>query len=667
MPPVSRSQKKELIRKVQKAFDVIGKQYTDEEKERILADPERDRVHELGEKFANYRNGCADFIRDNYPEIKYTKFKRLVPLYMDMSGTPEADAKNRELLTSLSTEEGCEKFAKRAAGDILRTDIGFLQPCDDFGKNVEKYAAHARELEICWAALDLHNEAKPYLDKAVYDLIEERLPIYQASGAFAHYAAAAANDLYTVMPELTTEDIEKIGLADDEDDPKGLYKQVRDEAFITEFFRYKHCYEVIDVNVHDVMSDVMKKASEMEEDGELTPFTIAKNDKGERVRLSDGIAASLRGEKITFEENLADKPIVSSYVNEALKPIRQPKKGTALYDTFSDEALAAQGKGFQTECSRLAGIMDGAKLWYTGGSPEFREITRLLKETASGDVPNKDEALEKMNRILSLCDKYLENKRGLQLKDREQKRLDAVIAVRDSLYPKKNFLAGVKIKGDARRFEAANGLGDKGQAFHTSTENQRSYHIAESDRKAALYRKELDSCKGADGALGRLAESADKTVAMLAEYAVSEKTAGVRPKFISDGSLPKAIAEMALLEFVRSERALAQKHGLTDIKGDTEKMLDKLAEKDPTWHKAVDMVASTETVRKLTEDIAESPEGAAEYFVSVGPEKLLADLKKELKVIVPDTQKNAAEENGKKLEDPIKKVPSKNGPPVPGI
>lgn len=662
MPPVTKSQKKELLKKVQKAFNVIGKEYTDEEKERILADPERDRIHELGEKYANYRNDCADFVRDNYPEIKYTKFKRLVPLYMDMSGTPEADAKNRELLTSLSTEEGCEKFAKRAAGDILRTDIGFLQPYDDFGKNVEKYASHARELEICWAALDLKNEAKPYLDKAVYDLIEERLPMYQAAGAFAHYATAAANDLYTVMPELTAEEIEKISLADDEDDPKGMYKQVDDEDFVAEFYRYKHCYEVIDINAHDVMSDVMKKASEMEEDGELTPHTIAKNDKGERVRLSDGIASSLKGEKITFEENVADKPIVSSYVNEALKPIRMPKKGSALYDTFSDEALSAQGKGFQTECTRLAGIMDGAKLWYTGGSPEFREITRLLKETASGDVPNKDEALEKMNRILALCDKYAENKRGLQLKEREQKRLDAVNAVRDSLYPKKNFLSGVKIKGDAMRFEAANGLGDKGQAFHTSTENQKYYHTAESERKAALYRKELDSYKGADGALGRLAESVDKTVTMLADYSVSEKAAGERPKFIADGSLPKAIAEMALLEYVRSERAQAQKHGLTDIKGDTEKMLDKLAERDPAWHKAVDKVAATETVRKLTEDIAESPAGAAEYFVQNGPKKLLGDLKKELLGLAPEEKKDAVKDNDKKIDAPAKKVPSKTEP-----
>ena len=612
--PMSAKDKRDKLEKISGIIEknVAGKKLSAEEKNDIVENTEKEKQHAYAKKYADYIKDLDKTLKAYLDEMgisELPRFNRIVQYYMDISGAPDADRRNRELISSLLTEDGCKKFACKAAAELLSIDTVGLLPTRDLNVDMPRYGENVRSIELAFVVSDLLNNEKghDYFSAEVRNALEDRKAVLQGLESFHLEIDLAANDFYSLLPEM------------DIAESYQLTSSVSNKAAMNKLFgspdAYKNLSNVLSSNINVLAdadnpeNDVMEnKLKALKEAGELTPWLVAKDAEGKRIPLFAAFKAESRGEKITYEQDENAKASVTQLL-DAYKPDAAPANeapvneapaneapaneapandipgeelpvnaapareelSDAMELSFGKKGLTARGKGFNDECARLGRLMDDAKLWYTSGSQEFTDIRELLSMAVSENLGAKGTGRIglRAERIVSLCDQYIADKRGRELKPREQKRFDAVAEVRRSM---------TEIYSTLSR-----------SAGNAAVEHSRGLVR----REAAAYKGQYDKLSHEQGAIGKLAENILPAVGKLESYVLN---GGNMERYMTDDELRTTLAEMTIAQFIIKERAEIQKVH-PGAKSPYEKILDKTCENEASWKAFIRRVADGEGIR----------------------------------------------------------------------
>lgn len=565
------------------------------------------------------------------------KLHRIAAYYLDDSGTAQAQKYNEDLYRSISTEEGMRAFANRVARDLLRIDVKKAFFTGTPEEAAEIYAQNPRECELGWVSLDLVQDASDMLDPDVARAVSDRVPALQGMAIYRSGAAVVGSKFYGIVPDITDETLKRHQKLEGDDfydtDEMNANPDVKElTTYIDNCGYYR-----------DLVTGKAKETSEagrdLMETVDVDVSTVFTDDQGNRISYLNAIQRYAKHEAVNAQrlpsraelaDGQANQPTRDAIVNlvrmtDAEKAIHMPTSDNpALHDQFGTNVLKAQGKGLMNEYRNLWAIMENATYWYAAGSKEFREMRKELKRLGHGDrIPNRQECQESMDKILAYAEKYVADKRGLTLKPREQKRLDAVVAVLDSLTPRRDILARIRQNAEAQRQKSYNESGKDASSGPASLENQTRYHVNKFEQTVATCYSLAVKCASEPNAMGDLASSSAETLNYLREYAVAPGWDPDQKGMIFKDEFPRKLAEVAVFEVLHAERQSgAETCPIADH-------FDELRKNPDAWNKLIDDISKTDTIKKAVADIRKDPANSVGYLGENGKGTLVDGLLKE--------------------------------------
>lgn len=654
MPPRTKKEIKEMIQPILKELNI----------QTHVETTELDAFSQNMSYYGNWRKRHTDLTAmEPYKSIPIwgKKYSRLASFYLDDSNTPEAVNKNLELLHSLSTKEGVQEFTNRVARDILRIDLRKGIYCESMPEAAQIYAQNPRECEIAWAVGDLLNDGKEMLDPTVQQALQDRMMLLESLGTLQEAAFAIGSPFYALAPDITKE------IAKENDDlGTGELYESKELTANQEVEDMAHAFDLYLSKFHDfyqMQTENEKKlagfANKLFDPEKLTSYTIFKDENGNRLDYMDALNRTAKGEKVLIEqlpskaeleaEGKMDQPSRDQLVflaekSEAEKPTKQvTNENAALYDHFSKEALSAQGKGLQEEYRRLLGEMNRTTYWFAIASPEFGDMRKELRRLGESEtVPNREQAEASMTNMLKLANKYIADKAGKELKPREQKRLDAVIEVRDSLTARMKFLSNAQTRAEHQH------ANDAKVRAGIAADNLTNIHVSPFEQQLADCRNGIRKHENEIGAIGTLSQKVGTTLEKLSAYAVNPGFDLEKKGFVYGEAFDKSVAEMVLLGILSKERQLPG-----DAAHPIEQSFNKLQQDPVKWEEKIKAIRESETVKQAVRNIREDPSRAADYIDSTGSGKLADTLLHELgvktkqKVNAPKAPVNQMEKQGK--------------------
>ena len=347
MPPLTKEQIAENLRKINKGTQLANIQFTEEQIQNASSDPQKREIHKMALKSRAFRADSDRLSRayNNIPRFK-KKFYRLAGYYMDHSGTETAEKTNLALEQQLSTEEGCRQFARRVAGDLLRMDLSDCMFLGSAEEAVQIYAANPKIAELGFAALDLINDGSEYLEPAVTDAIKDRMAVLQNTGIFTIFNDMAATECYEYLPPLTSAQADAIDSAENNVYIENAVSNAIGEgplaADFVEYIKQRTLSDGAVSGDYPVLSSIARGLSK---ESKLNALMVAKDEDGKRIGFYDAFRKISQGKNITFEKASPEaQKQIAELTGDAVLPAKMPEKRmdeskNALYSNFSEEVL----------------------------------------------------------------------------------------------------------------------------------------------------------------------------------------------------------------------------------------------------------------------------------------------------------------------------------------